>query len=263
MSFPPLLFALAAWFFGTAMVVWLDSRPRETFTRSFGWAGVAGGAAMIAIVITLRDPTPLGAYIGFAGAVLLWGWHELGFLMGFVSGPRRTPCPPGSRGWTRFRLATATVIHHELALAATLALLVALGWGQANPVAPLTFALLFAMRLSAKLNLYLGVSSLSDELFPAHLAYLKSYFGTARRNALLPLSVVGGLAATGFAWHAADRAATAGAATGYALVAGLALLGVAEHLLLVLPVRDAALWRWATSRFQTKTISGERLYDGL
>ena len=172
---PPLLFALAAWFFGTAMIVWLDSRPRATFARSFGWAGVAAGAAAIAIVLTLGDASETSAYIGFAAAIILWGWHEMGFLMGFVAGPRRAPCPPGTHGWARFRLATLTVIHHELALAATLAALVLLAWGQTNPAAPLTFALLFGMRLSAKLNLFLGVPSLSDEVFPEHLAYLNPH----------------------------------------------------------------------------------------
>lgn len=255
---PPLLFALAAWFFGTAMIVWLDSRPRATFARSFGWAGVVAGAAAIAIVLTLGDASETSAYTGFAAAIILWGWHEMGFLMGFVAGPRRAPCPPGTHGWARFRLATLTVIHHELALAATLAALVLLAWGQPNPAAPLTFALLFGMRLSAKLNLFLGVPSLSDEVFPEHLAYLKSYFRKARGNALFPFSVLGGLGMTGAAWIAAERAGGAGEAATYTLLAGLAFLGVAEHLLLVLPVRDAALWRWATPRLQSETIVRER-----
>jgi len=255
---PPLLFALAAWFFGTAAIVWLDSRPRATFARSIGWAGVAAGAASIVIVLTLGDASERGAYAGFAAAIVLWGWHEMGFLMGFVAGPRRAPCPPGVRGWARFRRATLTVIHHELALAATLAALVLLAWGQPNQAAPLSFALLFGMRLSAKLNLFLGVPSLSDEVFPEHLAYLKSYFRKARGNALMPFSVLGGLGVTGAAWIAAERASTAGEAATFTLLAALAFLGVAEHLLLVLPVRDAALWRWATPRLQPKAIVRER-----
>ena len=40
MTLPPLLFALLMWFIGTAAVVWLDSRPRETFRTSLTLAGL-------------------------------------------------------------------------------------------------------------------------------------------------------------------------------------------------------------------------------
>ena len=82
------------------------------------------------------------------------------------------------------------MIHHELAIAATAILLFAVTWGQPNQAAPLTFLLLFVLRLSAKFNLYLGVPNLSDEVFPEHLAYLKSYFRKARCNALFPFSIL-------------------------------------------------------------------------
>ena len=249
MSLPPLLFALAMWFLGTAAVVWLDSRPRATFARSFRVAGVVAAGATFAAWATRDDPSGTAAYIGFASAILIWGWHEMGFLMGIVAGPRRTPCPASATGWARFRLATATVIHHELAIAAHLALLVAIGWGAANQAATLTFALLFAARLSAKLNLFLGVANLSDEIFPAHLAYLKSYFGRRTVNPLFPLSIVAGVAATTIAWRTAETSAPdSGIAVTAALFAALAALGVVEHLFLVLPLRDGAMWRWAHNK---------------
>lgn len=245
MTIPPLLFALLMWFAGTAAVVWLDSRARATFKRSFTIAGLAAFGAVGAVALVARDGSATAAYIGFAAAILIWGWHELSFLMGFVTGPERGPCPDGVHGWARFRVATATVIHHEIALAATALLLFALCWGHPNQTAPLTFLLLFVMRLSAKLNLFLGVPNLSDEVFPDHLAYLKSYFGTARTNALLPWSLIFAAALTGWAWIAAERATTDGGAATGALIAGLAFLGLVEHLFLILPMRDAKLWRWA------------------
>ncbi|MBX9796827.1 MAG: DUF3623 domain-containing protein [Sphingomonas sp.] len=245
MAVPPLLFALACWFFGTAAIVWLDSRPRATFATSFRLAGLVALAALVAIVALRGDGSTAAAYASFAGAIALWGWHEMGFLMGFVAGPRRTPCPPGLSGWTRFRAASETVIHHEIALAATALALFALCWGAANQAGPLAFALLFVLRLSAKLNLFLGVPSLSDEVFPPHLDYLKSYFRKARCNWLFPLSILGGGAVTWLAWNAAATAATPGTAAAAMMLAGLAFLGVVEHLLLVLPLRDAALWLWA------------------
>ncbi|MBY0520595.1 MAG: DUF3623 domain-containing protein [Sphingomonas sp.] len=259
MSVPPLLFALVVWFFGTAAVVWLDSRPRATFRRSFRGAGVVALLAFAAILLTASDSSMNSVYIAFAASVAIWGWHEMGFLMGFVSGPSHDPCPPGARGWERFKLATATVIHHEVALALTVVLLFAVTWGQPNHAAPLAFALLFGMRLSAKLNLFLGVPSLSDEVFPAHLAYLKTYFRKARCNWLYPFSIALGSTATGWAWTAAEAAKDPGTAASYTLVAGLAFLGVVEHLFLVLPIRDAMMYRWAAPQpVKAKTIRTER-----
>ncbi len=249
MTLAPLLFALVMWFVGTGAVVWLDSRPRATFRASYRAAGVIAGAATIAILATREDGGAGGAYAGFAAAILIWGWHEMGFLMGFVAGPRRLPCPPRARGWARFRLATATIIHHEIAIAATLLLLVALTWGSPNQAGPLTFALLFGARLSAKLNLFLGVPNLSDEVFPAHLAYLKSYMPKRRMNALYPFSIALGAVVLWWGWTIAEAApAGSGAATAATLVTGLAALAFVEHLFLVLPLRDGAMWRWAYNK---------------
>ncbi len=249
MTIPPLLFALVMWFIGTAAVVWLDSRSRATFRTSFNLAGVVAFVATVAVWWSAQDASGNGAYIGFAAAILIWGWHEMGFLMGFVAGPNRLPCPPGATGWTRLKLATATVIHHEVAIAATAVLLFALTWRQPNQAAPLTFLLLFVLRLSAKFNLYLGVPNLSDEVFPAHLAYLKSYFRKRAFNPLLPVSLLGSAGLAWWAWSMAEAApAQSGSAVTATLLAGLAALGVVEHLFLVLPLRDAKMWHWASAK---------------
>lgn len=249
-AIPPLLFALLMWFIGTAAVVWLDSRPRATYAASLRWAGMAALGATALVWAVAADPGAEAAYAGFAAAIVIWGWHEMCFLMGAIAGPNRAECPPGARGWERFKAATATVIHHELALAGTALALFALTWGQPNQAAPQTFALLFVLRLSAKFNLYLGVPNLSDEVFPPHLAYLKSYFRTARLNPLFPFSILLGGAIVWWGW-------TSGSVTGQ-LIAGLAALGVVEHLFLVLPLRDAKMWQWATaksSEIRAKTVA--------
>ena len=248
MSIPPLLFALLMWFIGTAAVVWLDSRPRETFRTSLTLAGLVAIAAIGLVWARAGDVTASGAYIGFAAAIVVWGWHEMSFLMGVVAGPNRAECPQDATGWRRFTAATATVIHHELAIAATAIALFVVTWGEPNQAAPLTFLLLFVLRLSAKFNLFLGVPNLSDEVFPEHLAYLKSYFRKARLNAFFPVSIAFGCGVAGWAWIAAEAApANSGAAASATLLAGLAVLGVVEHLFLVLPLRDAKMWRWASS----------------
>lgn len=247
MTVPPLLFVLVMWFIGTGAVVWLDSRPRATFGMSLTLAGLVAIGAMGCVWLAADDESVGGAYAGFAAAILIWGWHEMSFLMGHVAGPNRAACPGGAVGWTRFKAATATVIHHELAILATAIALFALTWGAANQVAPLTFLLLFVLRLSAKFNLYLGVPNLSDEVFPEHLAYLKSYFRVRRCNALFPFSILLGSGLAAWAWGAAWVQPGSGASAGAMMIAGLAVLGVVEHLFLVLPLRDAKMWRWASS----------------
>jgi putative photosynthetic complex assembly protein 2 len=258
---PPLVFAFLMWFAGTAAIVWLDSRPRATYATSLTLAGLVAIAAT-ALVWNIRDDASApGAYVGFAAAIVVWGWHEMSFLMGKVAGPNRAECPADATGWRRFSAATATVIHHELAIAATAIVLFAVTWGAPNQAAPLTFLLLFVFRLSAKFNLYLGVPNLSDEVFPEHLAYLKSYFRKARCNALFPFSIVLGSALTAWAWMAAQAApAGSGMAASGTLLAGLAALGVVEHLFLVLPLRDAKMWQWASSS-STRTAKAAVIFE--
>ena len=255
MTLPPLFFALLMWFIGTGAVVWLDSRPRATFKTSLTLAGLVAIAALVVVWVKADDADIGGAYTAFAAAIVIWGWHEMSFLMGHVAGPNRAALPPGTVGWARFKAATATVIHHELAIAATAILLFAITWGQPNQAAPLTFLLLFVLRLSAKFNLFFGVPNLSDEVFPEHLAHLKSYFRVRRMNALFPLSILFGSGLAVWAWLAAGSAPVgSGASATGALLAGLAALGVVEHLFLVMPIKDAKMWRWASHKTHDKAV---------
>ena len=55
-----------------------------------------------------------------------------------------------------------------------------------NRVGLWTFLVLFAARISAKLNVYLGVPNLSDELMPEPVRHLKSYFAKRAMNFPFP-----------------------------------------------------------------------------
>ena len=122
----------------------------------------------------------------------------------------------------------------------------AVTWGEPNQVGTQTFLVLWVMRTSAKLNVFLGVRNLSEEFLPPHLAYLQSFFRRRAMNALLPLSVLGaGAVLVGLVMGAADPATPAAAVVGTALVATMLALAILEHLLLVLPFPSTALWRWA------------------
>lgn len=240
----PLVYAGGLWFVATGAVLALDSRARTSFRTSLIVTGMLACAALGVIAVTVDSSTPFAAYVAFTGALAIWGWHELAFLTGAATGPRREPLPAGAQGWTRFRLSAATLIHHEIALALTLVLLAGLSWGSPNAVAAQTFGLLFAMRLSTKLNIFAGVPHFDTAMLPPHLAYFGTYFrrGPVGITMLFSLAcLVGGAILLG------DRAvaATGGVAVGASLIFALVALGLLEHLFLILPTKDAALWRWA------------------
>ena len=240
----PLLFATVLWFVATGFVLWLDKLPSHTWPVSITLASVASGFAMGGIIATAEETSAWAAYVAFACALVLWGWHELSFLMGFVTGPNRNPCPPDARGWRRFRLADSTLIYHEVAMFVCLLVMAAATWGKPNQTATLTFLLLFVMRLSAKFNIFAGVPHLSTEMMPDHMRYLASYFRIAPPRWFFILSVSG--IAVLAAWLA-DLALSSrgGIATGYALAFALVALAFLEHGFLVVPWQDTAIFRWA------------------
>jgi putative photosynthetic complex assembly protein 2 len=240
----PPLFALFVWWFGTGVVMLLDGLPRQTFRWSLAISTIIALGALVCISRSAHYSGVAGAYAAFLCAVLVWGWHELAFLTGWLTGPRQRACSEPAHGPTRFREAVQTILWHELAIVAMGALIVALTWGAPNPVAAWTFALLWAMRLSAKFNLFLGVRNRGEEFLPAHLNYLGSYFKRRKMNVLLPLSLLAGGAVVVFLIDSAIDSSGA-ARAGLLLVTSMLVLALLEHLLMVVPLQFTWLWRWA------------------
>lgn len=242
----PLLYALAIWWFSTGLIVYLDRLPPPTFRWSLSGAALASAAAGAGIAIGSDAATPVQAYLAFTCALVLWGAIEMSYLMGAVTGPWTAPCPQEARGLRRFMLAIATSLYHELAVLAVAVTLLATVGDAPNPVAAWTFAALWLMRWSSKLNIYLGVPNLNEEFLPEQLAYLKSYIRRARMNWLFPVSISVATVITTVACAEALAAPSGShAAAAWGLVAALLALGTLEHWFLVLPFEDAALWRWA------------------
>lgn len=189
----------------------------------------------------IRDDLSIWAgYRGFAAGTLIWAWHELAFYCGVITGPWRAPCPSGARGFFRFAYALRTHLHHELAVAVELAVMIWLLHDARNLVGPVVFMLSWALQHSAKLNVLLGVRSLDVELFPPHLRYLGSFWARRPPSAFfLPSVSVAALLAI-MLWAAAHAHRFEAAGPRLALVASLLSLGALEHLLLVLPMRRAA-----------------------
>jgi len=242
----PVLYALFVWWFSTGLILYLDGLPARTFRWSMLGATALLAAALYGLAQSSAEPTVGGAYTAFTCALLIWGWHEISFLMGFVTGPRRTPCAPGCRGSRHLVHAIQAILHHELAILATAVLVAALTWGGANQVGTWTFLLLWGMRISAKLNVFLGVPNLTEEFLPAHLHYLRSYLAKKPMNLLFPLSVTAAtVIAAELVQHALAPDADAFEVAGYTFLGALMALAILEHWFLVLPLPDAALWSWA------------------
>lgn len=198
----------------------------------------------MALLLSRGTTTAWGAYAAFVGALLVWGWNEMAFLLGFVTGPRTAACPAGCGGWRHFGHAVETLLYHELALAVSALAVLALTAGAPNPVGAWTFLVLWAMRLSTKLNVFLGVPNLSEEFLPEQLRYLRQFFTRKPMNLLFPLSVTLATVATALVVQAALDATSPGEVVGRTLVAALMGLAVLEHWFLVLPLPSGELWRW-------------------
>jgi putative photosynthetic complex assembly protein 2 len=239
------VFACLAWWFATGAILYLDGLPPRTFRWSLLGATIVLAAALVGLELTSAQTSVAAAYAAFGCGVLVWGWLEMTFLMGWLTGPRKQACPTGCRGWRHFVHAIEAILYHELALIAAAVVVGAITWRAPNQVGLWTFAVLWAMRQSAKLNLHFGVRNLSDELLPPHLSYLKSFFTRKPMNLLFPVSVTAATLVAALLVRAAIDAPAGGfEAIGLTLVATLLILAILEHWFLVLPLPVNALWAW-------------------
>jgi putative photosynthetic complex assembly protein 2 len=241
----PIVMTLFVWWFATGAVLFLTGLPRATYRWSMAFATLVGLGGLGALAFSARMVTPEGAYIAFFGAMAVWAWNEIGFLLGHVTGSRRTASPPGIRGWKRFVAATQTLIHHELLILASAIAVLAVTWDEPNQVGLRLFLVLWLMRLSTKFNIFLGVPNVTVEFLPSHLAYLATYFKNRPMNGLFPFSVTVSTLVTAWLCHSM-LAAPVGSfeATGHALVAALMALALLEHWFLVIPLPFGELWSW-------------------
>lgn len=244
--FLPFLFTVFVWWFSTGVILYLDGLPRPTHKWTFAGATVVCALGFVGIAASAQETTVASAYCGFTCALLVWAWQEVAFLLGYVTGPRRVACDTSATGWRRVWNALQTVLHHEVALLLLAAMVFGLSWKQPNQTGWWTFAVLWAMRQSAKLNVFLGVRNLGENFLPPHLQYLKSYFTRKTMNPLLPISVIAAALIVVPIWQAASVVGASGfEVTSLALVGSLLSLAILEHLLLVLPLPSEALWKFA------------------
>lgn len=238
----PAAIALIVWWFSTGIIIFLDLLPRRTHRVSMIGMSVVTVGAFVALAISSASTSVLSIYLAFGCGVVIWGWHEMSFFMGFVTGPRRHACSRDCGGWRHFLHGVQACLWHELAIKATAVIVLLATAGGPNQVGVWTFMILWAMRQSAKLNVFLGVRNLNEEFLPAHLRYIASFMRRRRMNWLMPFSLAGGSWASYALVAAAANAPTHEAATGLVCLATMTILGVIEHAFLVIPLPFAALW---------------------
>ena len=245
----PVLCTLFVWWFSTGLILFLVGLPRRTYRWSLLGATAALAVAMWGLSVSSTDASVNGAYVAFCCAIVVWGWQEICFLTGVAMGPRTEPCPAGADGWRRVGAAIQVVLYHELQLLALGAAVLFATFEGVNLVGLWTYVVLWTMRLSAKLNLFLGVPFLHDDWFPAQLGYLRSYFRIRPMNHLFPVVVS---ASTIVAFVLVQAAflpdVTPVDAAGRLLLASLLSAAILEHWFMVLPLPVAALW----SRFRPR-----------
>ncbi len=249
------LCALFLWWFSTGVILMAVRHADNTehYKRItiltfplflLGFAAVISTSSNGRVISDVLPDPVANTYAAFVGALAIWGWIELTFLSGVITGPNRTPCPPTVNEWERFIRAWGTIAYHEILIVTCL---IILGFGLAsapNPFAFWTFAILFFARISAKLNLFLGVNKINTEFLPKPLAHLPSHFRYARMNWLFPISITALTFAVACWLERIYAATTSQDVVGFSLLAALTALALLEHWFMVLPLPDEKLWRW-------------------
>ena len=255
------------WWFSTGILLWRVRHADNTGRDAHSWSVILGLPMLLAGILGLHfslDTTSIyGTYTAFLSALAIWGWIELAFLSGAITGPNQSICPANATWDDRLLRAIGTIAYHEALLILTLAVVTYLSFGTPNPFAALTFAVLFFARLSAKLNLFFGVPRINVEFLPRPLAHLASHFRLSPMNAFFPVAATALTIAAGYWLDRAASAPTDGHQIGYVLLAALTLLALLEHWFMVLPLPDQKLWRWMMPARKTKPAKATPLLDSL
>lgn len=244
----PLLVAVGLWWLFTVVLLYRLGKPVRTYRTTLLVLTAVGVVGVVGAFDSVSRPTVPGAYQGFIAALAIWAWHEASYFLGFLTGPRPEACPPDVSPLRRFGYGIQASLYHELAIILTGAALWLPAIGADNRVAAATFTVLWLMRWSAKLNIFLGVRNLHREFWPERMRYLASFASETRSSPLMVVSLAAGLGAC--AWLLRGVAAPAAGPfeiTAAVLVATLLALACLEHVLLVLRVPDAWLWKLGTS----------------
>jgi putative photosynthetic complex assembly protein 2 len=254
----PALFSLFVWWFSTGAIIFLDNLPPKTFIYSVMGASIVLAGCLLGLHVTAGQSTVTAAYEAFFFGLFAWGWQEITFYMGYVTGNRNEPCPEGCSGWKHFGHAIQTSLYHELAIIGSAIAIVALTWHQPNQIGMWTFMVLWWMHQSAKLNVFFGVRNLNEEFLPEHLTFLKSFLKSKPMNLFFPISITVSMVITTLLWAHAIHATSTFERSGDTFLGTMMALAILEHWFLVIPLPAGKLWQWGlASRKPTKAFEVE------
>jgi len=242
----PIASTIVLWWGSTVALLLLANRPARKHAVIIGVGTCLMLGAMFLVIGLRPDASISAAYLGFGAALVIWGWHELNFLVGYIGGPRKTRCPPRLTMRERFWASTEAIIHHELALAAHALLLVLISVGAENAVAAWVFCTLWVLRLIAKLLIFFGAPNIETSLLPAPIQHLGTYF--SRSHQPIPALIAVAITLTAAVWFGV---LASGAEPGefhqtvFLMLTTLVSLALFEILGLVIKIPDQILWSWA------------------
>ena len=246
----PMILTIVLWWGSTGIIAMLVGRAPKTYPRLIILSSLLGLAGL-ATLFALREITSLSsAFASLIAALAVWGWIEVTFLTGKITGPSVARPAVDTALLARASAAFTAILWHELLIAATVLLVAVALIDQANDLGLRVLLLLWLMRSSAKINLFLGVRNLGEAFLPQHLAHLLRYMQHRRMNLLFPFSITLGSVIVWLLGTRALQAESGFAASGYSILATLAALAVLEHVLMVLPLQSERFWRWSLANRQ-------------
>ena len=187
-----LLIAVFLWWLMTGLALMSVHQSRRTQCIIFMLTTLSMGGALFLVEPNAALATTSATIAGFAMGLGIWGWLELSYLMGYITGPVKESATV-SQSYSqvrRFQQALGTTIYHELLVVAVVGGVCVLGAGLPNPTIQNTLAVLWLMRWSTKLNLFFGVRHFNSEWLPAHMRYITSFFGPDKNNWFTLLSTL-------------------------------------------------------------------------
>jgi putative photosynthetic complex assembly protein 2 len=233
------------WWLMTGLALMCVHQPAEARKRLFSLSSLLAVLALMGVATNAATQTPLATVIGFAMALLIWGWLELSYLMGYLTGPVKRAAKAPMPHHKRFTYALGTTIYHELLVVGVVGLVCVIGAGLPNPTIQNTLAVLWLMRWSTKLNLFFGVKHFNSAWLPDNMRYITTYLSEGRNSWFSFFSTMLAAFCTYLLFTWGQMAADPAAALSLFLIAWLASLAVLEHVFLMLPMGETALWRWA------------------
>jgi len=81
-QFAPVAYVLFAWWFSTGVILYLVGLPRASHKWTMAATTLMLAIALMAIARSAQDAGHAAAYVGFTGALVVWAWQEVAFLLG-------------------------------------------------------------------------------------------------------------------------------------------------------------------------------------